>query len=68
MKYATKHISEIFSPEFMEYIPTTLQGEPADAKVLNQIMREIEHYEMKRKVEFVSWFGIEYIIFKSASV
>lgn len=66
MKYTIKYLSEVFSEDFTEYITTTLQGEPARGKELMLIMKEIEYYETKRKLEFVSFFGSDMIIFKAA--
>lgn len=65
MKYAIKYLHEVFSPDFADYINTTLQGEPATGKELMLIMKEIEHYETKRGLEFVSFFGSDMIIFKA---
>lgn len=66
MKYTVKYIHEVFTESFAEYVATTLQGEPAKAPVLVQIMREVEHYEKKRGLQFVSFFGNDMVIFKAA--
>lgn len=66
MRYTIKYLSEVFSADFAEYITNTLNGEPATGHVLMQIMREVEHYETKRNVEFVSFFSNDMIIFRAA--
>lgn len=66
MKYAVKYLNEVFSEDFVDYVNTTLHGEPADAKILTMIMKEIQSYETKRNLEFVSFFGSDMIIFKAA--
>ncbi len=65
MKYTIKTIEEVFSPDYLDYVATTLQGEPGSTKVLQQTMKEIEHYETKRSVEFVTFLGKDLLIFKS---
>lgn len=66
MKYTVKYLSEVFSDDFSDYITATLMKEPADAKLLTAMMKEVEHYETRRSLQFVCFVGSDMIIFKAA--
>jgi hypothetical protein len=56
-----KELEEVFSHEFIEYM---MNQEIASKPDLVLIFRRIEEFEKKNNIQFVCFFGSQYIIFK----
>jgi hypothetical protein len=61
-KYIVHEFADVFTPELAEYIMLT--SEEGDKKNLVHIMNQVENFERKNLVEFVSFYGSGYIIFR----
>ena len=64
MKYLVVEFSDVFRDEFLEFIS---HGEDMTKVQLRLIMQEVEKYEVREGVEFVNFFGNEFLIFKKMS-
>lgn len=65
MKYKIKYLSEVFSETFQNYM-VDLISNGIDVSDLEQIMREVERYEARYSLEFISFMLPDFIIFKDA--
>lgn len=63
MKYAIKEFSQVFNPEFINFL-TEFVPEEINKNHLSKIMEKVEQFEEKYNLEFVSFFGSDFIIFK----
>lgn len=60
MKYVIKEFEEVFAPNFIEFISQTDFGKHH----LKLIMEKVEAFEKKYDLEFVAFYGAEFIVFK----
>lgn len=61
MNYVIKEHSEVFSPEFTYYI---FNQALIDKNILRLIMGEVARYEARHNLQFVNFFGNDYLIFR----
>lgn len=62
MKYVVVEFADVFRDEFLEFIN---QGGGIKKIHLSLVMKEVEKFEQRKGVEFVAFFGNEFVIFKT---
>ena len=59
-KYRVVETSRVFTPEFLEWL---YSHEPTKAHI-RIVMEKIEQYEDREGLEFVSFFGKDFLVFR----
>ena len=62
--YLIKHASEVFSEEFVAYLAGQ-EYEEIQPNHIRQIFNRIEIFEIRHKVQFVTLFANEYLVFRN---
>ncbi len=62
-QYVVKDRDEVLSDFLMDYIAQVDDG--ITAKEVKQIMRSIQEFEEKNQLQFVNFFGSQFLIFKT---